>query len=351
MRLSIFSFESSKKFSLLRTLLFLTVFLVILKALSWCTRETSFPIMPSRVSAFELADSLDVSAITIGASYNVNISFDLLEMSHVPLWLPSADIFETEKIFEQFLLSGGAPDYAFMILDFSQLYQDNGTRQKLKSLNPSPRDQAYILTTINSAFSLIEGDILGWLEASFFPPRGIFHLSHTRALHSAFVNAIDPPERSPSARFEFPQLSDPAAPDQIQIVVDFITRLVVTTVNEDPEILDRSIAALQRIAELAAQSNVKLIVIAGAPLVRPYEEALARATKAAELSIVVDKDVALARASKALVNGDALVIPLSDVWDREVDGMRLDWFADNRHLNARGADIFTQRLEAFLSVP
>lgn len=351
MPLSIFSSEAARSFSPFRTILFAVVLLAALKSLIWFYRDTVFPIMPNRLNAIQSADRLDVSAVTIGASYNVDIDFGLLGLTHVPLWLPAADLFEAAEIFEQFLRRGGSPEYVFMVLDANQLYQDNGARRDFKAVNPASRDAAYILTTSSSPFALIDGDIWGWMEANFLPPRKIPLSSNSRAFHAAVMNVLDPPGRSPWAQFEFPQLPDPAGVEEIQQVTDFIMRPVTVAVDQDPEILDRSIAALQRIAVLASGSKVKLIVIAGAPFVPPYEDALENATRAAGLSSIIDRDFALDRAIETLGNAGALVIPRSAVWDRDVDGKRMDWFADNRHLNAHGAEVFTRRLMPFLSLP
>jgi hypothetical protein len=345
---SIFSSEASGRFSPLRAVVFTVFLLGLLKGGEWLTRESITTIMPNRFEAVRRIGTLEADSISIGASYNVDVRHDLLGLRNVPLWLPVADVFEAAELFEQILKAGASPNYVFIVLDPYQLYQDNSTRSDFRMLNPAPRDAAYGLLSVLAPFALIDWDYAGWLEAFLLPPRDIPPRPQIRIVLRAIDAISDPPDRSPFARFEFHEVPDPAAPEHVREVADFLSPIITGSFQADPMILERTSAELGRIADLAASGGIELVVVMGIPLVAEYRAELSARIKAAGLAQQVDLQQAIARATQTLEAAGSTVIPLSAVWDTKVDDRRTEWFADNRHLNATGARIFTRRLAPFL---
>ncbi|PWR04556.1 hypothetical protein DKT77_00895 [Meridianimarinicoccus roseus] len=344
---SISSSEASGRFSPLRAVVFTVLLLSLLKGSAWLTRDAVIPIMPTRLEAVRRIGTLEHDSVSLGASYNVDVRHDLLGLRNVPLWLPVADLFETAALFEQIVKAGAAPAYAFIMLDPYQMYQDNGARDDWRMLNPASRDAAHGLLSVLAPFLPIDGDRAGWLEALFLPPRGIPPTALIRHLLPV-PGRIEVPDRSPFARFEFNKVPDPAVPEHAREVADFVTPIIIGSVRADPMILERTSAELGRIADLAAAEGIELVVVVGIPLVARYRAELAARMIAAGLAQQVDLTQAIARATQTLEAAGATVIPLSAVWDTGADDQRTEWFADNRHLTAAGAAIFTRRLAPLL---
>ena len=295
-----------------------------MRAGTWLCRESANPIMPNRFEAIRQAAHLEVDAISLGASYNVDIRYEQLGLSYVPLWLPASDLFETATFFDQLLGKGLQPDYAIIVLDAYQFYQDNGTPAGWDVLHPVTRDPAYALVHEMSPFELIGGDVTGWLWSMFTPPQISGAAPRSSQVWKAIKGLLDPPDNSPYARYDFHQVPDPAAPAHVRAVSDFLSNILIHTVEANPKIIDRTMPELRRIALLARTHDIQLVVVAGVPLLRQYEDALTKAISDAGLDKIIRPEDALAQATELLREEGATVIPLVTVWDRNKDGAQTE---------------------------
>jgi hypothetical protein len=387
MRLFTSNFNSGKKFSIARTLLFSALLVSSLWLLSdlWVRHVI---MISERINDIRNGALQKAEAISLGNSHSVAIDFETLGLSHVALWTPGGELFEARVILEQAYAHGARPKWLFLTLNPFILLQDNGHSINLSNssmMQNIGREHAYLILRELSGPKLIRNDFVGWLRAMFIPLRKEGNQSYS--ILSYFKCTITPTDNCMHPRFRFPQEIEPINPDSHPYYrFPILLSLVSPALKENSTIIQDSIEELHKIQQLALEHDTHFVLLE-APLAESYVNGMLEELKKADpnkvqravmqrqRAVLVDVPLMHGYIGKLLGGHESLdsstrqipapfdvqkktmsdlaatndcVIQPGILWVHEEDGRHVEWFADLLHLNEKGSIVFTSRLKDYL---
>ncbi|MBD59076.1 MAG: hypothetical protein CL808_03000 [Citromicrobium sp.] len=271
-------------------------------------------------------------AVSLGGSVGTAIDFDAMCLSGTPFWNNGQDLFEAEALVDLILSRPDPPRLYFLVISPTSLGHDNG----LPSLGGTYRRRfTYRFLHAEGHWGLIGGDWRQAFQAQAMPAKGE---QLRNPWHAALLDALQllpPPD--PGVLDDTRSIDPRQAPALAKATMAEWQENAEDVAYFDPQVGERTSAALLRIADRIDARGGRLIVVSP-----PYIDELVQPMQQAEWSRIDRFDSVLAQ----LEARGALVI---NEWDNRGTRYGLRHFRDPKHLNAPGARAFSRQIDTYLA--